>query len=94
MTTCPAAENGLFVVVFLNLCNFFFYPIPDRGIIMTFGSGSNGCLGHGNFNDVTQVDVTLFTRQHSVLYTWTFIDSKSLKVEGGKPLLFSGSFRF
>lgn len=21
---------------------------------MTFGSGSNGCLGHGNFNDVTQ----------------------------------------
>lgn len=28
---------------------------PDRGIIMTFGSGSNGCLGHGNFTDVTQV---------------------------------------
>lgn len=24
---------------------------------MTFGSGSNGCLGHGNFNDVTQVHV-------------------------------------
>ncbi|KAM9852997.1 serine/threonine-protein kinase Nek8 [Aulostomus maculatus] len=24
------------------------------GIIMTFGSGSNGCLGHGNYNDVTQ----------------------------------------
>lgn len=28
---------------------------PDRGIIMTFGSGSNGCLGHGNFTDVSQV---------------------------------------
>ncbi|KAJ3590234.1 hypothetical protein NHX12_008188, partial [Muraenolepis orangiensis] len=28
--------------------------LEDRGIIMTFGSGSNGCLGHGNFNDVTQ----------------------------------------
>nr|XP_046245472.1 serine/threonine-protein kinase Nek8 isoform X2 [Scatophagus argus] len=28
--------------------------MTDRGIIMTFGSGSNGCLGHGNFNDVTQ----------------------------------------
>ncbi|TRZ00959.1 hypothetical protein DNTS_029976 [Danionella cerebrum] len=28
--------------------------LTDRGIIMTFGSGSNGCLGHGNFNDVTQ----------------------------------------
>lgn len=41
-----------------NLCNCFFNPIPDRGIIMTFGSGSNGCLGHGNFNDVTQVHVS------------------------------------
>uniref|UniRef100_A0A8C7Z9W5 Serine/threonine-protein kinase Nek8 n=1 Tax=Oryzias sinensis TaxID=183150 RepID=A0A8C7Z9W5_9TELE len=28
--------------------------MTERGIIMTFGSGSNGCLGHGNFNDVTQ----------------------------------------
>ncbi|XP_019366803.1 PREDICTED: serine/threonine-protein kinase Nek8 [Gavialis gangeticus] len=28
--------------------------LTDRGIIMTFGSGSNGCLGHGNFMDVTQ----------------------------------------
>ncbi|XP_031429352.1 serine/threonine-protein kinase Nek8 isoform X1 [Clupea harengus] len=28
--------------------------LTDRGIIMTFGSGSNGCLGHGSFNDVTQ----------------------------------------
>lgn len=22
---------------------------------MTYGSGANGCLGHGNLNDVTQV---------------------------------------
>ncbi|OXB73372.1 UNVERIFIED_CONTAM: hypothetical protein H355_017026 [Colinus virginianus] len=28
--------------------------LTDRGIIMTFGSGSNGCLGHGNFTDVSQ----------------------------------------
>lgn len=27
----------------------------DRGIIMTFGSGSNGCLGHGSLNDLSQV---------------------------------------
>uniref|UniRef100_A0A9L0JK93 Serine/threonine-protein kinase Nek8 n=1 Tax=Equus asinus TaxID=9793 RepID=A0A9L0JK93_EQUAS len=27
---------------------------PDRGIIMTFGSGSNGCLGHGSLNDISQ----------------------------------------
>lgn len=25
---------------------------------MTFGSGSNGCLGHGNFTDISQVGVT------------------------------------
>lgn len=31
---------------------------------MTFGSGSNGCLGHGNFNDVTQV--AHITQQYTV----------------------------
>ncbi|XP_043910354.1 serine/threonine-protein kinase Nek8 [Protopterus annectens] len=34
--------------------DFFTACLTDRGLIMTFGSGSNGCLGHGNFNDVTQ----------------------------------------
>lgn len=24
---------------------------------MTFGSGSNGCLGHGNLTDISQVGV-------------------------------------
>ncbi|MBN3325201.1 NEK8 kinase, partial [Atractosteus spatula] len=28
--------------------------MTGKGIVMTFGSGSNGCLGHGNFNDVAQ----------------------------------------
>ncbi|MBV95745.1 Serine/threonine-protein kinase Nek8, partial [Eschrichtius robustus] len=28
--------------------------LKDRGIIMTFGSGSNGCLGHGSLNDISQ----------------------------------------
>ncbi|XP_072495885.1 serine/threonine-protein kinase Nek8 isoform X2 [Notamacropus eugenii] len=28
--------------------------LTDRGIIMTFGSGSNGCLGHGSFTDLSQ----------------------------------------
>ncbi|XP_045343865.1 serine/threonine-protein kinase Nek8 isoform X7 [Leopardus geoffroyi] len=28
--------------------------LTDRGIIMTFGSGSNGCLGHGSLNDISQ----------------------------------------
>ncbi|KAF6091955.1 hypothetical protein HJG60_000119 [Phyllostomus discolor] len=30
------------------------HPVGDRGIIMTFGSGSNGCLGHGSLNDISQ----------------------------------------
>ena len=24
---------------------------------MTFGSGANGCLGHGNYNDVSQAKI-------------------------------------
>ena len=31
----------------------------DRGILMTFGSGTYGCLGHGNYNDVSQVACVL-----------------------------------
>lgn len=41
-----------------------YFQFTDRGIIMTFGSGSNGCLGHSNFNDVTQV--ACITQQHTV----------------------------
>jgi len=28
--------------------------LTDRGILMTYGSGTNGCLGHKNINDVRQ----------------------------------------
>ncbi|XP_076440668.1 serine/threonine-protein kinase Nek8-like [Babylonia areolata] len=31
--------------------------LTDRGILMTYGSGANGCLGHGNYNDVTQAKI-------------------------------------
>lgn len=31
--------------------------LTDRGILMTFGSGANGCLGHGNHIDVTQAKI-------------------------------------
>lgn len=31
--------------------------LTDRGILMTFGSGVNGCLGHGNCNDVAQAKI-------------------------------------
>ncbi|XP_061418169.1 serine/threonine-protein kinase Nek8 isoform X1 [Lethenteron reissneri] len=28
--------------------------LTDRGILMTYGSGSSGCLGHGSYSDVAQ----------------------------------------
>ncbi|CAH1773932.1 unnamed protein product [Owenia fusiformis] len=31
--------------------------LTDRGILMTFGSGANGCLGHGNHHDVSQAKI-------------------------------------
>ncbi len=27
----------------------------DKGILMTFGSGANGSLGHGDYSDVKEV---------------------------------------
>lgn len=35
---------------------------------MTFGSGSNGCLGHGNFNDVTQVCSNQTLQDNNIKY--------------------------
>ncbi|XP_032072097.1 serine/threonine-protein kinase Nek8 isoform X2 [Thamnophis elegans] len=34
--------------------DLFTVCLTDRGIVLTFGSGSSGCLGHGGFADVTQ----------------------------------------
>ena len=31
--------------------------VVDRGILMTFGSGMHGSLGHGNFNDVIKAKI-------------------------------------
>ena len=33
----------------------------DKGILMTFGSGINGCLGHGDTNDVSEVCIYVLT---------------------------------
>lgn len=37
--------------------DLFVACLTDRGILMTFGSGANGCLGHGNYNDITQAKI-------------------------------------
>ncbi|XP_071952550.1 serine/threonine-protein kinase Nek8-like [Antedon mediterranea] len=31
--------------------------LTDRGILMTYGSGAHGCLGHGNYHDVPQAKI-------------------------------------
>lgn len=32
---------------------------PVSGIVMTFGDGMSGCLGHGDYNDVKEVSYLL-----------------------------------
>ncbi|XP_010859989.1 PREDICTED: serine/threonine-protein kinase Nek8-like [Bison bison bison] len=63
--SCRAKQQPQFVSRFLEgqsgvtikhvACGDLFTAcLTDRGIIMTFGSGSNGCLGHGGLNDISQ----------------------------------------
>ncbi|KAF6019750.1 NEK8 [Bugula neritina] len=37
--------------------DLFIACVTDRGILMTFGSGANGCLGHGDNVDVAQAKI-------------------------------------
>ncbi|XP_022248106.1 serine/threonine-protein kinase Nek8-like isoform X2 [Limulus polyphemus] len=59
------SDSSVFYPVFLEekagvhivqiVCgNLFTLLLTDRGILLSFGSGSNGCLGHGDYNDVSQ----------------------------------------
>ena len=41
--------------VYINVHTKRRSSISDKGILMTFGSGINGCLGHGDNKDVTEV---------------------------------------
>jgi hypothetical protein len=35
--------------------DMFYACLTDKGILMTFGSGINGCLGYGNYDDAPEV---------------------------------------
>ena len=50
---CLEGQGGV-VVAKIACGDLFAACVTDRGILMTFGSGSSGCLGHGNFHDVKQ----------------------------------------
>ena len=58
---------------------------------MTFGSGVNGCLGHGNCTDVTQVMIIYVLKTMSLLnivqgfveYQTTFLFAKVPRIVPG-----------
>ena len=58
-TFVPRLLEGQGGVNVARICcgDLFAACVTDRGILMTFGSGSNGCLGHGNFHDVKQLKI-------------------------------------
>ena len=49
--------QGGVVVAKIACGDLFAACVTDRGILMTFGGGSSGCLGHGNFQDVKQLKI-------------------------------------
>ena len=44
----------IYLIIYLPATSNF---VADRGILMTFGSGTHGSLGHGNYNDVLQAKI-------------------------------------
>ena len=44
----------IYLIIYLPATPNF---VADRGILMTFGSGTHGSLGHGNYNDVLQAKI-------------------------------------
>ena len=43
------------VCVRVCVCAHELSLLSDKGILMTFGNGVNGCLGHGNYDDASEV---------------------------------------
>lgn len=50
----PSKDRSSVFIIEVSLYSLYFH-IPGTGILMTFGSGVNGCLGHGDCDDVTEV---------------------------------------
>ncbi|XP_064385824.1 serine/threonine-protein kinase Nek8-like [Halichondria panicea] len=52
----PRLIGGLKTTVIKKVAcgDMFTACLTDKGILMTFGSGINGCLGHGDTNDVSE----------------------------------------
>ena len=49
---CLTGLTNQFVVV-----QWLIDCFSDKGILMTFGSGVNGCLGYGNYDDAPEVNL-------------------------------------
>ena len=52
----PRMVSGLSGVSIRRVCcgDAFTACLTDRGILMTYGHGADGALGHGDFDDVPQ----------------------------------------
>ena len=46
----------------------YLYMYSDKGILMTFGSGINGCLGCGNKEDAPEVTIVNYMYIHFSKY--------------------------
>ena len=73
---CLYQEGGQWRHV-LRLFNRFGKPVygyvytihlsfSDKGILMTFGSGVNGCLGYGNYDDAPEVNIYTCVYTHDL----------------------------
>ena len=64
----------------------------DRGILMTFGSGAYGCLGHGNCNDISQVCLHVLSSLSVCMWAMLFESVLELATVFGKPLIIPAMF--
>lgn len=63
-------ENGIVILWSPNEIVDLFL---DRGILMTFGNGMHGALGHGNHNDVGQAKIVEQLIGFEVKQVWNIL---------------------
>jgi serine/threonine protein kinase len=56
MTKLITGESSAFIRK-VSSGDMYYACLTDKGILMTFGSGVNGCLGYGNYDDAPEVNL-------------------------------------
>lgn len=52
---------------FLQCEQFYALFFTDKGILMTFGNGMNGCLGHSDTKNVSEVSSSVTSLNNTIL---------------------------